>query len=542
MSRLRPRVSFVLSLCPLLGLAGCSDTPTTFGEVKAYTTRERNVDWKVDDKTRLMLREMGGTGMGGQGMAAPQEKVSITAQVPDGWEEQPPRQFRDASWKVKGTDAECALLASVRGGLKGNIDRWCGQMGTANLPDEDVAKLPKGELLGKPAKLVELDGTFQGRSGWKLVGLITDSDPQATLKFTGPRDTVMANLDKFLSLARSLRMGSAPAGQPDPQSAPQPAPQTGNQGGPAMPSETGYTGDLPAGWKQLPSQPERFRDAIFGVPGGDGDCSLCAAVGGGVRMNLDRWTQQFGTASIPDEALAKAPQHPLLGKQARLVEIVGTFKERADQMMLALITEGNQVSTFKFTGPKAVVAAEKEHFLQLAASLRPGQGVVEAPGAAPAAPQPQLPPGHGQVPMPSGPAVSQFQATVPAGWTPKPGSSKELHHTFGADGEIYVSALSGDLRQLLDVWRGEMEKQPFADAEFQALPKTSLLGGDGVLMDLTGTFHSMTGKQIDQARMLVAARKIDDAVVFVKLFGAATDVAAQQAAFTSFCSSLRRNQ
>ncbi|MBZ0152715.1 MAG: hypothetical protein K8J09_14415, partial [Planctomycetes bacterium] len=204
MSRLCPRTPFLLSLCPLLGLGGCSDQPTTFGETKAYTARERSVDWNADHKTRLMLRDAAG-----QAPVAPQEKASITAKVPDGWEELPARQFRDASWRVSGSEAECALLASVRGGVRGNVDRWCEQFGTARLSDSQLENLPKGELLGMPAKLVEIEGSFQGHSGWKLVGLITDSDPQATLKFTGPSDTVMQNLDKFLALARSLKVGGA---------------------------------------------------------------------------------------------------------------------------------------------------------------------------------------------------------------------------------------------------------------------------------------------------------------------------------------------
>ncbi|MCC7396582.1 MAG: hypothetical protein IT455_05895 [Planctomycetes bacterium] len=533
MSRLCPRTPFLLSLCPLLGLGGCSDQPTTFGETKAYTARERSVDWNADHKTRLMLRDAAG-----QAPVAPQEKASITAKVPDGWEELPARQFRDASWRVSGSEAECALLASVRGGVRGNVDRWCEQFGTARLSDSQLENLPKGELLGMPAKLVEIEGSFQGHSGWKLVGLITDSDPQATLKFTGPSDTVMQNLDKFLALARSLKVGGASDRTTPPTPSAPNAPATGGAAPTEQPA-TGYTGDLPAGWKQLPSQPARFRDAIFGVPGGDGDCSLCAAVGGGVRMNLDRWTQQFGLPPLSDDTLAKAPQHPLLGKPARLVELVGTFKDRADQMMLALITEGNQVSTFKFTGPKAVVSAEKQHFLELAASLRQGQGVVEMP-TKPADTAPQLPPGHGPVTMPVAPAAPRYEATVPADWQPLARSRKELHHSFGTDGEVYVDALGGDLRQLLDIWRGEIGQAPIADTEFAALPKTTLLGGDAVQLDLTGTFDSSSGKHIDSARMLVVARRDGDMNVFVKLVGDAAVVAAQEPAFSTFCSSLRR--
>ncbi|MBM4063033.1 MAG: hypothetical protein FJ265_18350, partial [Planctomycetes bacterium] len=292
----------------LVGTSACSDAPATFGEVKAYTARERTVDWKADDKTRLLLREMGPAGHGGENQA---QAPSFTATVPDGWETLPPQQFRDVLWRVKGTDAECALLASVGGGLKGNLDRWCDQFGVPRLSDEQVAAAPAMPLLGKPGKLFELEGTFQKKSDQKLLGIITDTDPQATLKFTGSREVVQQNLDKFLALARSIRVGTAAAAAPG----------------------TGYTADLPAGWTQLPSQPERFRDAVFGVPGGDGDCAYTAAVGGGLRGNVDRWTEQFGLPALTDEQLAAAPQHPLGGAPAKFVELAGTFRGRADMVM-----------------------------------------------------------------------------------------------------------------------------------------------------------------------------------------------------------------
>jgi hypothetical protein len=517
------RLAFVAG--SLLAIPACSDTPTTFGEVQAHTSRERNVDWKADDKTRLLLREMGPAS---QGQAPQAAAPTFQAKVPDGWETLPPRQFRDASWRVTGTDAECALLASVRGGLRGNVDRWSDQFGATHLTAEQLGAAPTMELLGKPAKLIEIEGTFGGKPDQMLLGLITDTDPQATLKFTGSKAVVQQNRDKFLALAKSIAEGKAAA---------QPQPAAGGQGGSDVP--TGYTGDLPAGWTQLPSEPQRFRDAVFGVPGGDGDVSFTASVGGGMRGNIDRWTGQFGLPALTEEQLAQAPQHPLAGKTAKLVELQGAFRGREGQAMLALITDGNQGSTFKFTGPAAVVMAEKANFLALAASLRKGQGKVSAPGAAPAQ-TPQMPAGHGATPPPAAPTSSAFAATIPAGWVKKP-SNKEMHHTFGKSGEVYISALGGDLRQILDVWRSEMKMEPFTDAEFTALPKLPLLGQEGVLMDIAGDYEGMVGNKIPGARMLVGACKDGNAIVFVKLFGAADDVTAQKDAFAAFCSSLRRN-
>jgi hypothetical protein len=70
----------------------------------------------------------------------------------------------------------------------------------------------------------------------------------------------------------------------------------------------------------------------------------------------------------------------------------------------------------------------------------------------------------------------------------------------------------------------------------------AFLGEDSVLLDLAGNFQSMTGKQIQGARMLVAARDVSGSIVFVKLFGPAADIDGQVDAFRQFCGSVRRSQ
>src|SRR5204863_4050338 len=99
-----------------------------------------------------------------------------------------------------------------------------------------------------------------------------------------------------------------------------------------------------------------------------------------------------------------------------------------------------------------------------------------------------------------------FTATVPPGWKPKTGTPRWLHHSFGSDGEVYVGQLGGSAKQNLDIWRNEVSLPHLSDAEFQALPKIAFLGEDSVLLDMKGNFQSMSGKQIQNARVLVAAR------------------------------------
>jgi hypothetical protein len=311
---LRPTHVLRALLLPL-AFAGCG-SDTTFSETRTYTGRERRVDWNAEPRVRLQLPDMGFTG-----------------DLPQGWEELEarPEAFKDALFRVQGTDTECYLTASVGGGTRGNIERWAQQFSLA-VPAS--AQLPLSySLLGKPAKLVELKGTFKGKPDQMLLGLITEGEHVATFKFTGPSAVVAKEKDHFLALAKSLRSGVGGAASPSP-------------GGDA----NGFVADVPAGWQQLPKQPP-FRDAPFAVPGGDTECYLTASVGGGVEGNVARWAGQFATT--PPNVASLNADYRLLGKPAKLIELAGTYKGKPDQMLLGLITEGDEVSTFKFTGPKA---------------------------------------------------------------------------------------------------------------------------------------------------------------------------------------------
>lgn len=309
-----------------------------------------------------------------------------------------------------------------------------------------------------------------------------------------------------------------------------------------------WTGDTPAGFEAQPAQPAKFRDAAWKVTGQpDTDIYLTAGVGGGVAGNLSRWyTQQFGIQEVP--AMEALPVTELAGRPARLAELKGTFSGKPGwAALIAFYAEGDRVTSFKFTGPEAVVLGNRDKFLGLAKSLRSASAGPDAK-APPIDPGQTMPdnhpptgamPPHGTAPAAAQPAVP-FTATAPGGWTPKAGSSRLLHHTFGSDGEVYLSQLGGNLKQNFDIWRGEMGMQPMTDAEFTALPKMAFLGEDGVLLELAGDFRSMSGKQIAGARMLVAARQDGGTTTFAKLVGPAADVAAQADAFRQFCGSVRR--
>jgi hypothetical protein len=313
-----------------------------------------------------------------------------------------------------------------------------------------------------------------------------------------------------------------------------------------------FVGQTPAGWEEQPSQPARFRDLLWRVAGDAGtECYLTARVGGTVPQNLQRWVGQFGLTEVP--AVESLPVVEFGEQAGRLLELHGTFQGKPEQgTLLVFVSGGDGLSTLRFNGPSAVLKAQKDKFLALAKSLRRAGAAAKPSAGAPAGgtsgtgtappidPHQPMPAGHPPTGAGQAPAAP-FTATVPAGWTKKQDSSRPLHHTFGSDGEVYVSQMGGSMRAMLDIWRGEVGLPAADDAEFAAVAKQPVLGADGVLLDVQGDFRSMSGKTIAGARLLVGAVAVGNAIVFAKLVGPAADVAAQADGFRTFCESLRRN-
>lgn len=510
--------------------AACSSgTPTAFGAPRSLPKAQRPVVWDAIAKERLGLPDLGGARASTQDPAA--AATAISAETPPGWQQMPaqPERFRHALWRVGGANGpECYLTLATGGGLVGNLGRWYGQFGqTAPAPDT----LAEVEFFGGKARLVELTGTFGGKADQAMLGLLLpEGDRVTTLKFTGDAALVKAERANFLALAKSIRSGGK-----------------GSAAAPSQP-EAGaktFVGTTPAGWEQLPPQPERFRAALWRIAGQEGtECYVSGPIGGGVAGNMKRWYGQFGIEQVP--ALEALEVVELLGRPGRMVELYGTFGGKPGMgMLLAFTSQGDEVTTLKFTGPEAVVKSHREQFLALAKSLR----------SASASPNPQAPPIQRGQPMPGDhppvggtpaaappPPSGPFTATVPTGWTAKAGSNKFVHHTFAGDGEVYLGQLGGGLKATLDIWRGEMGQGAMSDAEFTALTRIAFLGEDSVLLDLAGDFRSMSGKQIQGARMLVAARGEGNTIVFAKLVGAAAEVGKQVDAFRTFAASVRRAQ
>ncbi len=149
---------------------------------------------------------------GSQGAGSGQEKAPILWATPEGWTEKPARAPGMGGLGDFTIDAQTrCTISALGGGMAPNLNRWRAQMGHEPLTAAAIEELPNIEVLGKPSKLVELRGRYQGMSGENiakamLIGVIVPVGRLAVfVKLTGPEDTVREHRTRFLALCKSLR-------------------------------------------------------------------------------------------------------------------------------------------------------------------------------------------------------------------------------------------------------------------------------------------------------------------------------------------------
>jgi hypothetical protein len=104
--------------------------------------------------------------------------------------------------------------------------------------------------------------------------------------------------------------------------------------------------------------------------------TVLSGSGGGLEANVNRWRQQMGQPPMTAAEIAALPAIPMLGVEARLVRMAGSFTgmdgtTRTGSMLLGAVCELGRHSVFvKMTGPMAEVGAQEAHFEAFCRSLR----------------------------------------------------------------------------------------------------------------------------------------------------------------------------
>jgi len=296
--------------------------------------------------------------------------------------------------------------------------------------------------------------------------------------------------------------------------------------------------ELPAGWQELRPTSDRL---INLQPAGDAQAAcyltFLAGGGGGLESNVNRWLGQFGGEPLTAEAVAALPKHLLLGREATLVEVEGTFSGMGGEQMagfalLGLILSDPSGGIFlKFTGPEALVAAERASFLALADSL----GMKEDHAGAG---------GDELTPLDRPGSSGGLAFVAPSGWSQSaPRPMREVNFSLGnGAAECYVTRLGGDgggLVPNLNRWRNQFGEAPLTAAELEALERVTMLGQAIPVLEVGGDFTGMDGATKSEQGMLGVAWIGAGESLFVKLVGPRDVVHAERANFIAFVASLK---
>ena len=207
MQRPQQSAARALGCAALAALAGCGASPP-------------GAQVRPIEKTRIVAKTLEAS----RAVALPPSAPSAGAgparglrfAAPAEWTQAPARPMREVTFVVGGDPrAECyvALLPGGAGGVRANIDRWCGQMGQPALDDAAFEALERGPVGETEGPFIELAGVFRGMGAASLDDALlygaVGSLGGATLfvKLTGPRQVVAGERERFRAFCASLRGG-----------------------------------------------------------------------------------------------------------------------------------------------------------------------------------------------------------------------------------------------------------------------------------------------------------------------------------------------
>lgn len=140
----------------------------------------------------------------------------LSWETPTGWVQAERSQMRPINLRFgPNGEGECylSMLPGGAGGTAANVNRWRKQMGQAELPEAEVAALPKRVLMGIEGVFVTLDGSYtnvgsaESTADQRLMGVIAAlGEVGLFVKMVGPKELVVANEAAFNQFVESLRL------------------------------------------------------------------------------------------------------------------------------------------------------------------------------------------------------------------------------------------------------------------------------------------------------------------------------------------------
>ena len=306
----------------------------------------------------------------------------VTDTPPPHWKKQPATSMRQASYLIEGeggasVDISLVILRGAAGGTLGNINRWRGQLGQ---PPIDEATLKQtSQTLTTPvgeAVAIDIEGLIAGADANKdgrMLGVIASKEGDAWFyKMRGNAALTAAEKANFLQWVLTVKPAPAPTAPTAPAVPAVPAvPASPAVPPPAAAGDGSLTWQVPAGWTLAPVA-SSMRYATFSVVAADGSkgelvITHFAGDVGGDLANVNRWREQVALAPVEQAGLAPLVSKLTAGpKTLSLIDVTGS----QTRLAAGWTRHGKDTWFFKFTGPEALVGAEKARFTAFLESVR----------------------------------------------------------------------------------------------------------------------------------------------------------------------------
>ena len=312
--------------------------------------------------------------------------------------------------------------------------------------------------------------------------------------------------------------------------------------------------ETPAGWSELPTN--SLRQANFLVNGNEqAECYLTVlpGTGGGLVANINRWRKQMSLEPLSDADATALPRSNFFGGSASRVDFVGTWAGMSgDQsgegfrLVGLLLVDESSSKFLKMVGPAPVIGAAISAFDALATSFHGSEthaatGDPHASAGQTSTAQASSAPAK----QPAATSAGKLSFETPDGWSRGPDRQmREVTFTVGTDAdqaECYVALLGGTgggIAANMNRWQQQMGAAPLSESEFQQLERIEMLGTEGILLEIDGSFSGVAGEAVSNARLYGAVCVLSDRSVFVKMIGPIATLEGQRDAFQRFCESL----
>ena len=323
--------------------------------------------------------------------------------APASWVMMPSAPLRPANF-VAGEDGSIEIYLSVLGGTGGgipaNVNRWRNQLSLSDLEDHEIITLPKIQMLGQDAVLIDFEGQFSGmaenvsvENARMLGAMLLDEDNAVFVKLVGPSTEVATEYENFLEFVHSIeRNTSGHVHHAGIQGDWQHPPINGDDWvHPPIPdgmqdmSQMAFQSERPEGlqftapetWQRGADRPVRL---VTFNSGPDNEVetyvTILPGAAGGLLLNVNRWREEMGHPRLSQSDLDNLPELDILNTKAKLVEVAGNYAGKTgDQLqnakMLGIIVPlESQVLFARMTGPAEVLNAERDNFIDFCSSFR----------------------------------------------------------------------------------------------------------------------------------------------------------------------------